>query len=153
MANAEPREKREIRLAAASAPHLYRIGKPRYHYHIGKRKHGARLEIIFACSRLEKALATEQARVRTYGPDAAKTLYRRMTQLHAAESLDAMRGLPGGCHELKGARHGQLAVDLTGGSRLVFKPTDDPPPAKPDGGLNWSAVTAITILEVTDYHG
>lgn len=64
-----------------------------------------------------------------------------------------MRNLPGGCHELHGDREGQLAVDVTRNYRLIFAPADDPPPAKPDGGLGWSRVTAIEILEVEDYHG
>jgi proteic killer suppression protein len=61
--------------------------------------------------------------------------------------------LPGSCHELHGDRAGQLAIEVTKGMRLVFKPTDNPPPTKPDSGLDCDAVVAITILEVTDYHG
>ena len=61
--------------------------------------------------------------------------------------------IPGGCHELREDRAGQLAVDVTKNLRLIFRPTEDPPPAKDDGGLDWKAVTAITILEVADYHG
>lgn len=111
------------------------------------------MDIGFASGKLEKALATESARVREYGPAAAKALYLRMSQLDAALDLGVMRTLPGRCHELKGTRAGQLAVEITKGLRLVFEPAEDPPPAKHDGGLDWDAVSAITILEVTDYHG
>jgi len=55
-------------------------------------------------------------------------------------------------HELKSDRRGQLAVDVSKNERLVFEPADDPPPTKPDGGLDWSQVTAVRILEVVDYH-
>jgi hypothetical protein len=50
-------------------------------------------------------------------------------------------------------REGQFAVDVTKNLRLVFRSADSPPATKPDGGLDWTAVKAITILEVTDYHG
>ena len=111
------------------------------------------MEITFSSAKVEKLLAIESARVRALGPEAPRLVYRRMVQLHAASDLAAMATLPGRCHELAGDRAGQLAVEVTKGLRLVFKPTDQPPPVKPDGGLDWSAVTAITILEVTDYHG
>jgi len=49
-------------------------------------------------------------------------------------------------------RAGQLSLDLDGPYRLIFKPAHDPVPAKPDGGLDWSGVTAVSILEVRDTH-
>lgn len=111
------------------------------------------MEIRFATKKLEKSCSLERDRARAYGPDAAKALLGRLTQLYAAADLSAMRSLPGGCHELLGDRRGEFAVNLTKGLRLVFQPTEQPPPTKPDGGIDWSEVTAITILEVTDYHG
>lgn len=120
---------------------------------VSVKHNGVRVEITFSSAKVEQLLATEAARVRALGPEAARLVYRRMVQLHAASDLAAMATLPGRCHELFGDRDGQLAVEVTKGLRLVFTPTDQPPPRKPDGGLDWSAVTAITILEVTDYHG
>jgi proteic killer suppression protein len=111
------------------------------------------VEIVFATKRLESALATDKARVREFGAERARRLNMRLTQLHDAEHLEQMRTLPGRCHELHGDRRGQLTIDVTKNERLIFKPSADPPPAKADGGLNWSAVDAITILEVEDYHG
>ncbi|MGV8084049.1 MAG: type II toxin-antitoxin system RelE/ParE family toxin [Coriobacteriia bacterium] len=87
-----------------------------------------------------------------YGPTVGRKLDLRLAQLLAAPSLDTMRRLPGRCHELQGDREGQLAIDLHGCLRLVFVPAADSPPVKPDGGLDWRTVTAIRILEVTDYH-
>ncbi len=64
-----------------------------------------------------------------------------------------MRALPQArCHELLGNRKGELAVDLKHPYRLIFEPANDPIPRKPDGGLDWTQVTAINILEVVDYH-
>ncbi|TDB36918.1 MAG: killer suppression protein [Actinobacteria bacterium] len=111
------------------------------------------MEVYFATKKLGGACGTEKARVRAFGPDAARALALRLQQLSAAADLETMRTLPGHCHELKGDRVGQLAVDVTKGLRLVFEPAHDPPPAKPDGGLDWAMVTAVRILEVTDYHG
>jgi proteic killer suppression protein len=38
------------------------------------------------------------------------------------------------------------------GFRLVFRPTAEPPPTKEDGGLDWTAVDSVTVVEITDYH-
>ncbi|MHB1341365.1 MAG: type II toxin-antitoxin system RelE/ParE family toxin [Coriobacteriia bacterium] len=111
------------------------------------------MEVCFTTKRLAALLSSDKERTRTYGSDAAKALARRLRQLTAAADLDTMRTLPGRCHELQGHRNGQLAIDITKGLRLVIEPAHDPPPCKPDGGLDWTAITAIRILEVTDYHG
>jgi proteic killer suppression protein len=64
-----------------------------------------------------------------------------------------MRSIPAArCHELKQDRKGQLAVDLVHPQRLVFLPDHDPVPAKDDGGLDWTKVTQILVIEITDYH-
>lgn len=56
-----------------------------------------------------------------------------------------------GWHELVGDRWGQLACSLNGLDRLVFEPGHDPKPLKPDGGLDWTQVTAIVNIEIVDY--
>ena len=45
-----------------------------------------------------------------------------------------------------------LSLDLDGPYRLYFRPAQDPPPAKPDGGLDWSRVTEVVIEKVYDPH-
>jgi proteic killer suppression protein len=64
-----------------------------------------------------------------------------------------MRGLPGRCHELTGDKPGQLALNVSGNYRLIFEPADASIERKPDGGLDWTKVTAVRILGVEDYHG
>ena len=76
-----------------------------------------------------------------------------MDDLEAASCLEDYRNLPGECEELKAKRIGQLSLKLAGGMRLVFTPDHSPPPLKPDGGLDWAAVTAVMIEEIVDYHG
>ena len=61
-----------------------------------------------------------------------------------------MRHLPGRCHELKGGRAGELAIDLEHPKRLVFKRTDGE--RDETGALDWTSVTSVEIAEIVDYH-
>jgi proteic killer suppression protein len=83
----------------------------------------------------------------------SKIIRNRLDDLAAADSLDVIRKLPQHrCHELTGNRKGQLAVDLAHPYRLIFKPDDDPPVTKTDGGIDWKRVKTILIIEIEDYH-
>jgi len=90
--------------------------------------------------------------VRQYNTQRAKLIHRRLDDLRAADCLEVVRHLPGRCHELKGDRGGQLSFDLDGPYRLLFKPAHEPPPLKPEGGLDWRRVTAIKIIGVVNTH-
>jgi len=90
--------------------------------------------------------------IRRHNAQRAKLIRRRLDDLRAARSLQVMRNLPGRCHELKGDRAGQLSMDLDGPYRLLFRPADEPPPAKPDGGMDWTQVMAVVVLGVVDTH-
>ena len=77
----------------------------------------------------------------------------KLGELEAAETLEDMRYMPAArCREKKGDRKGQLSVDLQHPYRLIFTPDHDPPPVKSGGGLDWSEVTRVVILEIVDYH-
>lgn len=90
---------------------------------------------------------------RKLGAQTADRLAQRLGELQAAETLEDLRPLPGPrCHELKGDRKGQLAVDLDHPRRLIFEPTANPPPLRAGGGLDWGAVDSIVIVEIADYH-
>ena len=82
----------------------------------------------------------------------AKILLKRLDQLESESNLEKLRFYPGNFHELTGDRWGQLAVNLEGLTRLIFEPNHDIRPIKPDGGLDWSAVTSVVIIEIVDYH-
>lgn len=83
----------------------------------------------------------------------AKRIRQRLQEFEAAENLEVIRSLPAAnCHELIGQNAGYLAVDVSANYRLIFQPANDPPPLKDDGGLDWSAVTEILILDIIDYH-
>ena len=87
-------------------------------------------------------------------PRRYKLIRARLDELADAENLEVMRSIPQAhCHELKASRKGQLAVNLDQGYRMVFEPANEPIPRKPDGGLDWSRITAIRILQLAeDYH-
>ena len=55
-------------------------------------------------------------------------------------------------HQLKGKRKGQHTVDLIHPYRLIFEPDHEPLPRRDDGSLDLERVTAVTIIEVVDYH-
>ena len=77
----------------------------------------------------------------------------RLKNLKDADNLAILRSIPAArCHELKGDRKGELAVDVSGNYRMIFEPLHNPIPQKDDGGLNWEEVTKIQINEIEDYH-
>lgn len=110
------------------------------------------MDILFATKRLRVQCTGERELTRTWGPERARRLRRRLDDLRAAGNLEVMRTLPGRCHELTGNRKGQLSIDLDGPYRLIFEPADDPPPTMKSGGLDWQRVTASSILAVEDTH-
>lgn len=112
------------------------------------------MEIAFASKKLAKQCNDAKERLRTFGAVRAKKLGLRLDDLAAAQVLDDVRKVGvGSPHELKNDRKGQIAVSLDGPFRLIFVPSDDPPATRPDGGIDWTAVRSVRILEVTDYHG
>lgn len=108
--------------------------------------------IAFATDDLRDICNDIKAAKKAYGADGVKKLRRRLDDLAAAPNLEAVRNLPGRCHELKGDLAGSLGIDLDGGRRLVIRPTSIPAPTKDDGGLDWTKVTRITVTAIKDYH-
>lgn len=112
------------------------------------------MNILFKNQKLRKQCNNYPLLVRAYGSRCAELIRRRLDELRAADSLEALRYLPRArCHELKGNRAGQLSVDLVHPYRLIFRPADDPIPQKADGGLDWAGITSVEILKVEDTHG
>jgi proteic killer suppression protein len=109
------------------------------------------LNILLPTSQLQKTFNNQEKLVKKHGHLRAKIIRRRLDDLRAVTCLDDMRQLPGRCHQLKGDHAGQFAIDLDGLNRLIFEPTA-PVPRNPDGGIDWSQVTSISIVGVEDYH-
>lgn len=88
-----------------------------------------------------------------FGKPLAERLQQRLAELRAADTLEDISRLPPArCHELSQDRKGQLAIDLVHPKRLIFEPDHNPLPYKSDGGLDWSNVTRIRVIEIIDYH-
>lgn len=113
------------------------------------------MDIDFKTKKLGKDLIKKENMEKIYGSEMARKIQQRLLQLQAARSLADLgppyQG-PARCHELKGDRAGQLSVDLKHPYRLLFAPDHNPLPQRPEGGLDWSQVTCITILGVEDTH-
>lgn len=110
------------------------------------------VDVRFATEKLKRQLSSHPTLQREWGADGGRRIAARLQQLAAAVTLEDMRNLPGRCHELTGDRAGQLAVDLRQPYRLILEPTENPPPQKADGGLDWTRVDAVTVIEIVDYH-
>jgi proteic killer suppression protein len=112
------------------------------------------VDVSFRTSKFRKHTQTIASAQREWGERRGKLLRRRLDEPAAAQNLEMMKKLPGArCHELTGNLKGKLAVDLDHPYRLLFEPAHVPIPCKDDGSLDWSKVTAITVLEILDYHG
>ena len=110
------------------------------------------MEIRFATKKMMKVFNDEHELVRTYG-NLSKKIILRMNVLRSAPNLAFVPiSPPDRCHLLKAGRTGQFAVDLIHPHRLVFKPTEYPPPRTENGDIDKEKVVSITIIEVVDYH-
>jgi plasmid maintenance system killer protein len=110
------------------------------------------VNITFRSGKIQKIFNSDKELQKMYGKNCARKIRSRLDDLHAAPTLEALRNLPGRCHELKGDRQGQLSLDVEQPYRLIFEPAGEFA-QKPTGGLDWSTVKAVQIIEVEDYHG
>jgi plasmid maintenance system killer protein len=115
------------------------------------------MDIGFKTKKLEKTFNEGSQLKKFHGALRAKKIGLRMKELRAAKSLMDLappKSGPARCHEIsKGTRKNQISVDLDHPYRLVFIPDHDPIPTNEQvGGLDWSQVTAITIIGVENTH-
>lgn len=111
------------------------------------------MDIAFRTRKLEKTFNSAGELQKAYGDRMAKAIMNRLAVLRAARTLALVPTTPPDRrHQLRGDRDEQFAVDLVHPHRLVFEPNHDPLPRKDDGGIDVEQVTAITIIEVIDYH-
>lgn len=110
------------------------------------------MQVDFPDERTQRLFNSSRELAREYGAPCARLIQRRLDDLRAVPCLEDARALPGKLEELKGARKGQLSMRLAGAARLIFNPSSNPVPTKPDGGLDWAQVRAITTTGVENYH-
>ena len=87
---------------------------------------------------------------RRLGRNGARRLRSRLAELKAATVVTEL--VAGNPHPLTGDRFGQFSLRLHGAHRLVFRPAHDPVPVLRDGGIDWSGVTTVIVVEIGDYH-
>ena len=83
----------------------------------------------------------------------AKKVNQRMKELSASANIEVLKTIPAAnCHELKGNRKGQFAIDISGNYRLIFVPDHDPIPVKEDKSIDCIKITDIQVIGTEDYH-
>lgn len=109
------------------------------------------MEVDYEDPRFETLLRDERVLRKTYGADVVKRLAIRLTTIRESNNLAELHLQPGRTHPLSGSRAGRFAMELPNGRRLEFRPTP-PVPAKPDGGIDLTKVTNITLIEISDHY-
>ena len=111
------------------------------------------MDIAFQARRLERTFNSETGLQTVYGNRMARTIQSRLAVLEAAGTLSEAGDRPAlRLHQLTGGLRGSFAIDLVHPYRLILRPNHSPVPLKDDGGIDIAQVTAITIMEVVDYH-
>lgn len=110
------------------------------------------MDILFSDEKMKKRCTTHKTAVKTWGLESANKLAQRLQDLQSLSCLAEASALPGKFHALSGDRHGQFAMRLVGGLRLVITPANEPIATLLDGGIDLSKTTAIRVVDVEDYH-
>lgn len=79
------------------------------------------MEVRFRTRKLRREYEDYREAEKAYGTQVARRYVERVNIIQHALDIEELKQLPGlRCHELKGDRRGQWAVNLTGFHRLVF---------------------------------
>ena len=110
------------------------------------------MEISYKSEKLKKTLTDNREIVKSFG-ERARKIRLRLMQSKAAKTLAEIKTLPAvHCHALKGNRTGQVAINISENWRLIFEPDHSSLRTLEDGNSDWTKITKITILEISDYH-
>lgn len=111
------------------------------------------VDIDFRTKKMANIFNSEKALYKEYGSRMARVIMMRLAVLKNARVLALVpTSPPDRLHQLTGNRKGRFAVDLVQPYRLILAPSNEPIPLKEDGGIDRDRVTAITVLDVVDYH-
>lgn len=109
------------------------------------------MDIEFKDAKLKDLCQNPKLAQKKFGKPVSTKLARRLNELVVAENLDELPP-SGRLHLLKREFEGCYAIDLHKGYRLVIRPTNDPLPRRPDGGLDRLRITIVRIEYIGDYH-
>ena len=111
------------------------------------------MDVSFRTKKLAKVFNSEKALKQEYGTQMFKVIMMRLAVLKNAPTLLLVPTTkPERRHMLTGGRKDQYAVDLVHPYRLIFEANHDSIPRKEDGGIDTAMVTAVTVIDVADYH-
>ncbi len=109
------------------------------------------MDIVFRTKALKKCCEKPVLAQQKWGPELAKKVMLRLSQVLAAPSLNDLTPMaPIRRHKLTGNRRGQYALDLEGRWRLILQPLL--PNGESDVSSHPSDITRVRVEEVTDYH-
>ena len=110
------------------------------------------MKISYKSNKLERSLTKVKEMQKAFGT-MAKKVNQRMKELSASANIEVLKTIPAAnCHELKGNRKGQFAIDISGNYRLIFVPDHDPIPVKEDKSIDCIKITDIQVIGTEDYH-
>ena len=98
------------------------------------------MEVEYRSKRIEKICTDASYAEKKYSREMAEKIQSRVDQIKSLDTVEQMiQFRVGRCHQLKGNRRNQFAVDLVGAYRLVFE-------------KKGSQVQIALITEIVDYH-
>jgi len=110
------------------------------------------VKIRFGNNKLAKQLENASAIKKAFGT-MAKKVAMRLDDIEAAPNLFILKQIPqANCHELKGNRQGEWAVNISVNHRMIFKIDHNPIPLKGDHSIDEIVITDIVITGTEDYH-
>lgn len=98
------------------------------------------MQIEFKNNKIRKLCTNAHEAEKTYSKEMAEKIQMRIDQISAALSVEMMIQFKiGRCHQLKGKRKEQYAMDLVHPYRLVFE-------------KKGNEIQIANIIEIVDYH-
>lgn len=111
------------------------------------------MQISFKNGKLGKVLNSERQLLVVYGQDNGRRIARRLQNIADAATLEELSRLPQTrVHQLTGDRDEQISVDVRHPYRLILACDHDETPRKPDGGLDWTRITKVQVIEIANTH-
>lgn len=98
------------------------------------------MQVEYRNRAIQKVCTDASAAEKKYGNPMAEKIHQRIDEIKSAESVELMiQCRIGRCHQLKGNRKDQYAVDLVQPYRLVFE-------------KHGAEIQIANIIEIVDYH-
>jgi len=108
------------------------------------------LEIAFAEKKLRRLCEREETARRSLGVEVAEKLKARLADMRAASCVtELVAGRP---RQGASNRRKHLAVDLSGGCRLVVCANHRVVPKLSNGAVDWSKVNRVKVLDIESDH-